>query len=52
MYIPYDCFLGYLLYQFRSNSLAQSRPRQLKPIEVKTTQYIQQLIYTYDQGIM
>jgi hypothetical protein len=52
MNIPYDRFLGSLLYQFRSNALAQSRPRQYKPIEVKTTQYIQQLIYTYDQGVM
>jgi hypothetical protein len=52
MNIPYDRFLGSLLFQFRSNALAQSRPGQLKPIEVKTTQYIQQLIYVYDQGVI
>jgi hypothetical protein len=52
MYIPYERFLGSLLYQFCSNALAPSRPQQYKPIEVKTIQYIQQLIYTYDQGVM
>ena len=52
MNVPYDRFLGSLLYQLRSNALVPLRPGQLKPIEVKTTQYIQQLIYTYDQGVM
>ena len=48
MNIPYDHFLGSLLYQLFSNALVPPRPGQLKPIEVKTTQYIQQLIYVYD----
>jgi hypothetical protein len=52
MNIPYDRFLGSLLFQLRSNALVPSRPQQHKPTEVKTTQYIQQLIYTYDQGVM
>jgi hypothetical protein len=52
MNIPYDRFLGSLLFQLHSNALVQSRPGQYKPIEVKTTQHIQQLIYAYDQGVM
>jgi hypothetical protein len=41
MNIPYDRFLGSLLSQFRFNALVLFRPQQYKPIEVKTTQYIQ-----------
>jgi hypothetical protein len=41
MIIPYERFLGSLLYQLRSNALVSSRPQQNKPIEVKTIQYIQ-----------
>jgi hypothetical protein len=52
MDIPYDRFLGSLLFQLRFNALVLSRPHQYKPIEVKTTQYIQQLIYVYDQGVI
>jgi hypothetical protein len=52
MNVPYDRFLGSLLYQLRSNALVPPRLGQLKPIEVKTIQYIKQLIYTYDQGVM
>jgi hypothetical protein len=52
MNIPYDRFLGSLLFQLRSNALVSSRPEQYKPIEEKTTQFIQHLIYTYDQGVM
>jgi hypothetical protein len=52
MNIPYDRFLGSLLFQLHSNALVSSRPQQNKPIEVKTTQYIQQLIYVYDQGVI
>jgi hypothetical protein len=52
MNIPYDRFLWSLLFQLRSNALVPSRPQQYKPIEVKTTQYIQQLIYVYDQGVI
>jgi hypothetical protein len=52
MDMPYDHFLGSLLFQLHSNALVSSRPQQYKPIKVKTTQYIQQLIYTYDQGVM
>jgi hypothetical protein len=37
MNIPSDHFLWYLLFHLRFNSLVQSRPGQLKPIEVKTT---------------
>jgi hypothetical protein len=52
MNIPYDRFLGYFLFQLLFNALVSSRPQQYKPIEEKTNQYIQQLIYTYDQGFM
>ena len=52
MNIPYDRFIGSLLFQLRSNALASSRPQQYKPIEMKKTQYIQQLIYVYDQGVI
>jgi hypothetical protein len=52
MNIPYDRFLRSLLFQLFSNALVPSRPKQLKPIEVKTTQYIQQLIDVYDQGVI
>jgi hypothetical protein len=41
MNIPCDRLFGSLLFQFRSNALVLSRPQQYKPIEVKTTQYIQ-----------
>ena len=52
MNVPCDRFLWSLLFQLRSNSLVPSRPGQFKPIEVKTTQYIQQLIDVYDQGVI
>jgi hypothetical protein len=52
MSIHYKHFLRSLLFQLRSNSLVSSRPQKNKPIEVKTIQYIQQLIHTYDQGVM
>jgi hypothetical protein len=52
MSIPYKRFLRSLLFQLRSNALVSSIPQQKKPIEVKTIQYIQQLIHTYDQGVM
>jgi hypothetical protein len=52
MNIPCDRFLWYLLFQFRSNSLVPSRPQQYKPIEMKTTQHIQQSIQVYDQEVI
>ena len=52
MNIPYDRFFRYLLFQLLSNALVPSRPKKLKQIEVKTTQYIQQLIDVYDQGVI
>jgi hypothetical protein len=52
MYIPYDRFLGSLLFQASLQCSCIVRPQQNKPIEVKTIQYIQQLIHTYDQGVM
>jgi hypothetical protein len=41
MVIPYNRFLGSLLFQLPSNSLVSFISQPYKPIEVKTTQYIQ-----------
>ena len=44
--------LGLCCSKILSNALVSSKPQKNKPIEVKTIQYIQQLIYVYDQGVI